>query len=196
LTTFPNDYNYDGNDAAVGDPTDPEDLGEWRHEERITDIEDVQVPAVETRLDLLEAVDIGKVYRGASHILATNTNYDVVWDTAEYEGHSHDWWNVTNPTRLVAPYDGWYLVHVQVSFAAGTAGYRTMKLRKNGNIVSRISQGFTGSAVADDLQATHIGPFTAGQYIEARIKHLEGVNLVVTGGSNYCYASMALLRKT
>jgi hypothetical protein len=196
LTTFPNDYNYDGNDAAVGDPTDPEDLGEWRHEERITDLEAVQVPAVETRLDLLEAVDVGRVYRSIAHILATNTNYDIVWDTAAVEGHSHDWWNITNPTRLVAPYDGYYIVHAGIVFPVGTAGYRMFKILVNGTVVSQASQVFTGNTVPDQMQGSYIGPFTAGQYVEVRARHLEGGNLTLPGGAANQYASMALLRKT
>ena len=94
------------------------------------------------------------------------------FDTDNY----HD--NVNNNTRLVAPFNGYYLVFSDMKFANNVNGRRSSGIYFNDSVyICAWSNNTIGSVWDTSLQNSCVWYFKAGDYIELRVFQDSGGNL-------------------
>lgn len=117
--------------------------------------------------------------------IATSTFTAIIWET-EVESNQTDMWDALNPTRMVAPMDGWYTINYEALFASNATGTRYAELRKNTVVLSPNARsrqpGIGGGA---NYLTGSVGPvyMTANQYIELWVWQDAGGTLNIVSGT-------------
>lgn len=136
----------------------------------------------------LAAVPAVRAYRSAA-LGAFNADWTAVpFDTDVFDNASmHD--TVTNPTRLIAPVTGLYLVTGQIMWEANATGVRWVRITKNGAIQNHVSQS-AASSQQTVQNITALLSLTAGQYVEIEGYQNSGETLSISAGSTFTSGSM------
>lgn len=116
---------------------------------------------------------------GATCVLTFNSEQV---DTDDY--HSV----VINTNRLVAPWDGWYIISAHVDITGSTGGtYRQLKLRDNaGTVVAEVQvQQNTHTSASVSMSFATVMILDAGDWVEFYFNHNAGVDLTVNSLSRY-----------
>jgi hypothetical protein len=94
------------------------------------------------------------------------------------------------PSRLTAPEDGLYVVHVQVGFAANATGYREIELRRNGSAVGRVRAQTMTNALAIQPTLSKDLPMKAGEYVEVYVRQNSGATIQAVSGVSWSALQM------
>lgn len=141
-----------------------------------------------------------RVYRnGAVTALVSGTAYALSWDTEDWDSDAmHDG---TNPSRILAPISGLYLITAQLYWNAGATGYRQLELKANsaGVYAAGVQYGqerrFPNASGATMCSITSLVPLAAGEHAELWHTHTQGANLdLTTGAAKFCTLSAQWLR--
>jgi hypothetical protein len=120
-----------------------------------------------------------KAYRTTNQTITTATSENIEFTAEEYDTDSyHD--NSTNPERLVAPYDGHYLIQSSIRFEVDTNSKPSLYVYKNGTtdrvaatdleIDDFVSGGYTTLQISVTVQ------LVAGDYVLVRVLNPAGTD--------------------
>ena len=104
----------------------------------------------------------------------TSTVCNVNTETYDTDGYRHP---TTNPTRLTAPTDGYYLVQMSGIYAGSATGFRTVDLRANGTLHFAPQTVDPDTADQAYLTTGNVIFLAAGQYVEAVVFTSAALNL-------------------
>ena len=123
-----------------------------------------------------------KLYLDSSPSIANNTNTKLSWTTVA-GSQIGAIWSGTNPTRLVAPVAGWYLVLINVEWRSNSVNLRNISLLRNSAALQLDlqSQGAVGGK--SNLSAMALVQMTAAAYLEVQVFQSSGAGLTVHGGT-------------
>jgi hypothetical protein len=127
-----------------------------------------------------------RVMRTSNQTIGTSSTTAISFDT-----ESHDdggLWAIGNPTRLVAPYDGYYYVWCCVRWANNATGRRLLFFKKNGTTDLGPDEGRPGNSVADTTNTMTCGghfKLAQGDYIECVVNQDSGGNLDLLNSSEF-----------
>ena len=103
---------------------------------------------------------------------------NISWETEVFD--TDTMFSAGSPTRITFTTAGLYLISLQVVFSSGTElSYRHAGMYLNGNSGSLIA-GMTLPAIASTMIPINVGtiyPFTAGQYLTAKVQSGEAENI-------------------
>lgn len=124
----------------------------------------------------------------------SGTDTAVPWDAEDRDDAG--FWSSSDPTRLTAPHDGWYVSSFMARWDTSTAGtYREIRISRTraGNVL-----GFAGMQVGPPIARSWQncgGPvyMLAGDYLEARVVHDSGSNRTISHTSDVTSFSIAAL---
>lgn len=128
--------------------------------------------------------------RNTTQALATGVFTNIIWNnvfTNKAGAAPAPIWNVANPTRLVAPVDGFYQIEGASTFATGAGGtFRFWQLAAPGFVFSAASLGVS-AAGQNLIPISGVVGLTAGNYIEMGMQQDSGaaMNIVVFGTTPY-----------
>lgn len=162
-----------------------------------TDTEDGLVPASGggstsfLRADGSWATPASSTFSGASVYKASTNTLNLAATLISHDTEVFDtdgYWSAVNPSRLIAPTDGYYLITAAISFSsASTAGSRRIDIRKNagGVFASGTGLGAVNVRAADNgatlIQLTRTVSLTAGEYVEMWVTQTSGGSLSALG---------------
>lgn len=133
------------------------------------------------------------VYKSASQSLSNEVVTTITWDTEDYDTDSiHS--TSANTDRFTVPTGkgGKWLFSGVVMYAAGTAGYRGIRILKNGNTESY--QYFQGlSTVATAYTFSQVWNLAAADYLSIQGDQSSGGNLDFRGTTTYSRATFTYL---
>lgn len=120
-----------------------------------------------------------RTYRTATQFLANNTITPLSWDVARHETES-SMWAAANPTRLVAPYDGYYAAGGGYKInktQSAAAGVWFIWVRKNGAGILKQNASYMPSSTSFAI-AIHCEmiKLDAGEYVQIVAYHNTGNN--------------------
>lgn len=133
------------------------------------------------------------VYRSTNQSLSNNTDTSINWNAEIYDNSAMHSTSV-NTSRLSAPVDGYYEMHLWIYFAANTTGSRGAYILWNG----------TGNKAVNHYDTTAVSPWdcvrhlwwktrmTAGQYVEGGGYQNSGGSLNVLGDASAYRSYMTL----
>jgi len=141
-------------------------------------------------------------YRSAALTLTTAVWTLVPLDAEIYDPYStpmHD--NSTNPSRMIAPETGLYVVNLKIGFSANATGNRLMELRKNaagsqvaGTLVTtQATAGIATNSIF--INETVEVQLNATDYVELFAQQGSGGNLGLTVGSAQTILQMRFVTK-
>ena len=136
-----------------------------------------------------------RVYRSTTQTISNATSTAISFDTEVYD-HGN-LWAIGNPTRLVAPVNGIYLVTVGIEWVANATGTRFLFFKKNGTTDLGPSHGQIGVATNDNqnrqVNSTQV-KLAATDYVEVIVNQGSGGNLNLNSSADFFpLATMALL---
>lgn len=138
-----------------------------------------------------------KVYLTSSQNIADSTNTKVSWGAIAFEWHDASvMWSVANPTRLVAPIAGKYLVLVNLEWRSDVNNLRNLSLVRNSPAqqFDLQSQGSVGGK--SNLSGMCVVDLNASAYLEVQVFQASGHagGLTLHGGTvDRTRAAMILL---
>jgi hypothetical protein len=129
-----------------------------------------------------------RVHRaGALNITSTSTA--ISWDTEDRDDNGY--WNIGNPTQLIAPVDGWYYVGGGIVLQNSNADYLEGALLLDGTTELQRDLDFeTSDVIPKMINFSSLVYLTAGQYIEL-IADAGGTVAVSPGQSCNMWMSLA-----
>lgn len=148
-----------------------------------------------------------KVKRTADQTgMASATDYLVTWQTAEYEvvgDVGTDMWDsVTNPSRIIAPRAGDYLIHCQITWnnfgGSGQGTYQVNVVKNSAGTLNQsnwvVNQVVTAAAgFIRVLTASGTARLAANDYLEAFVYHNHGVTGSISNTAPGCFLSLTLI---
>jgi hypothetical protein len=152
-----------------------------------SNIEDKRVVAPLIAREQLRGV---KVYRSTAQSIASATDVELVYDTAngaeEFDTDAfHDF--TTNPSRLQVPAGlaGYYEIKGFVSWDANASEFRSVVILLNGaTTLARSRIASSGSAGATAHEVSAIKYLNVGDYVELRVRHGSSGNRSITAGTS------------
>lgn len=122
------------------------------------------------------------VTRTTNQSIPDSTYTNVSFDTVEND----DWncWDLSpNPTRLVVPVTGRYVLSGAVVFAANNTGHREIRFRKNGTteLYANTFQPVSNSVESHVVCSTPTVPLTKNDYIELQVWQSSSGSLNILG---------------
>lgn len=144
-----------------------------------------------TKLDLVSANlaslrngndQLVKLYLANSPSIANNTDTKLSWGTVA-RTQIGSIWSAGQPTRLVAPVAGWYLVLVNVEWRSNSTNLRNISLIRNSPALQLDlqSQGAVGGK--SNLSAMALVLMNASAYLEVQVFQSSGAGLTAHGGT-------------
>lgn len=132
--------------------------------------------------------DVGLVWATGSQNIATATWVTVsAWDASTHDTAS--FFSGGAPTKLTLPYTGFYMIGLSIAFDTNTTGRREIRISHQG---SPLSYSYVSAAPVSGaytwVQASIPLLATAGDYIEAQVRHTKGSNLNINGNDNGFWA--------
>lgn len=114
------------------------------------------------------------VSRSVAQSIPPNTWTAISWDVEDFDTDNlHD--TATNPTRLVAPYAGKYLLTAAAQFSTGGLTKYMRVLRSGVNVLGRGSGGLTAASISVVVN------MAANDYVEVQVLHGETSGSSVLG---------------
>lgn len=109
------------------------------------------------------------------------------WDTIKFDTSNGSMWKLANPTRLVAPADGWYMVGSAFLYSAANVTASNVRMGAYHQILPTLDiiNGpvmFTSSGVDFRQTWTSVVYLSKGQYVEANVNQGFGVAKGIDGG--------------
>ncbi len=123
-----------------------------------------------------------KVYNGATTTLTNGSEVTLTFNTERFDtANLFD--SATQPTRLVSPQTGIYLITLSVNLSAAPTATAplTFAIYKNGTVDSLARSSVVPTTISHTL--TTFTRLTAGEYVIARGLNQTGANLNVVAGS-------------
>lgn len=117
------------------------------------------------------------VYRSTSQSIPNNTGTAISFDTETRDDNAC--YDSGNPTRLVAPVTGWYIIGTHVTFATAASGKRVVDVRLNG-VTYAASQYADSDNEAADINVNVVYYMTAAEYAEVTVYQNSGASLNAT----------------
>lgn len=134
-------------------------------------------------LSLRDGNDIWvKLYLSGNPSIPNNVTTKISWDSVAFSAGGI--WNVANPTRLVAPVTGKYLLFVNLEWRSNTNNLRNISISRTGGgaaIYDLQSQGASGGK--SNLSGKLILSMSATNYIEIMGFQSSGGSLTLHGGT-------------
>ena len=155
MPTLPTDYEYPGNDAFAGDPTDPENVGEFRIEERVSNLE-TNDAVQDSDIDDLEAATTGyscRVKLTATETITTNTDTLIPWDAEDFDNGG--FWSSGTLLTVPAGAGGLYSIVAQIEWDTNTSAKRQHKIEVNGGNIAWTVIAIDQSAEACQVAALY-----------------------------------------
>jgi hypothetical protein len=158
---------------------------------------DTQAMSNKTLTNSTLAVPMLGVFRSAAFSVTGTTLTVIPWDGEDYEDNvaANAMHNMsTNPSRLIAPIAGKYLLLATVEFKIYTAVayYFQIKFRLNGATDIRWSTGPGTASQTNNTSISTVWKFAAGDYVEVLASSKEADHPVAVGAST-TYATMSYL---
>ena len=183
MPSLPADYQYDGNDAFTGDPSDPANVGEFRHEERITTLE-TNDAVQDTDIDDLEAATTPyncRVYINSAESIAGGTDTEIPWDAESFDNGG--FWS--SGTDLVVPSGaaGTYIIVGQVQWDTNTTNKRTIQIEVNGTDVAETSVNI--DQANETMQVSCIYPLVATDTVALEVLQTSGASRTVLANTTW-----------
>jgi hypothetical protein len=117
-----------------------------------------------------------KVVRSGNQIIPSGVITNMEWQTVVYDAHGM--WNGANPTRLTAPWTGFYAPSTSISWESSNSGaVRRTGLYVNGVVEDQSSTQLNSAADGQPLRQNCSSPgvfLMAGQYVEVKLTHDAG----------------------
>lgn len=133
------------------------------------------------------------LYRTSVQSIPNSTETAISWDGETYDPFGmHE--GVTNPSRMTVAVPGRYLVVVVAKFATNASGDRSLRLFKNGAIVTYVTDR-ANSAGSSYKSFTYVLELAASDYIEIYAHQTSGTALDL-GGTSALESSVILQRLT
>jgi hypothetical protein len=124
------------------------------------------------------------VHREATQSINNNTETTVSFTDVRHDTTDGDMWDVSQPTRLVVPVDGFYLPMASLAWASNSAGVRVAYFRANGSVLlGRDTR--TANAATEATLTTPVRFFNAGDYVELRVFQSSGGALNLAESDEY-----------
>lgn len=136
MPTLPTDYEYPGNDAFTGDPTDPENVDEFRIEERVSNLE-TNDAVQDSDIDDLEAATTGyscRVKITANESIANSADTLIPWDAEDFDNGG--FWSSGTLLTVPTGAGGLYSIVAQAEWDTNTTNKRQHKIEVNGSNVA------------------------------------------------------------
>lgn len=130
-----------------------------------------------------DTLDFGaRVYRTSNQTISNGTWTAISFDAERFDiGNMH---TSSNPTTLIAPRGGIYVISGTVNWAQNNNGNRYLGIRLNGNTWLDII-GFPPLSTSHDMTITTIYQLSAGDYVELCVYQNSGGNLDIRALGNY-----------
>lgn len=150
-----------------------------------------------TPLDFLLARPLAQMYSAANQSVPHNVWTSLTFDTEDVDSaNGHD--NVTNPSRYVAQYPGYYRISCIAGYAANATGRRGVRLAVNGTpwpgtSVSVAATSGQECSVANDA---HLVYLAVGDYVEAQGLQTSGAALNTAASTLYNPSMSVLWERT
>lgn len=144
-----------------------------------------------------DAGGIGALIGGSTTSAANDTTTTVTWDNSNSWGHNNNGvWSSGTPTKLFAPFDGYYTLYVHTTWASNATGYRRTSLRRynvagsvQGTITTVTLPPVSGVSTEYDLIVPQF-ELAAGESIDAQVRQTSGGSLALQVSS---FIGLALL---
>lgn len=121
-----------------------------------------------------------KVVRTGDMNITTGVSTNIEWQSATYDAHSM--WSGANPTRLTAPWTGFYLATTTVRWASQDLGFiRRTALLLGSTIIDQTADQLNNS-VALNLHSQNVASgirMTAGEFTQTQVLQDSGANRTV-----------------
>lgn len=114
-----------------------------------------------------------KVTRATAYSVPNATDTAFPWDTNIYDNCGC--WN--GGYKLTAPRDGFYLIHLAISWAANTTGTRIQRVRRNGTQYILEDQFQPAASATNTRSSATVARLNKGDYIEALVYQSSGGTL-------------------
>lgn len=114
-----------------------------------------------------------KVTRATAYSVPASTETAFPWDTSIYD--NCNCWN--GGYKLTAPRDGFYLIHLAISWAGNTTGTRYHRVRRNGTQYILEDQYQTPVNATNTRSSATVARLSKGDYIEALVYQSSGGTL-------------------
>lgn len=154
---------------------------------------DKRIAALETRAQTPRLV-AAKAYRTTVLTIPNNTGTIVPFTATAYMTDT-GMWNVSDASKLVAPFTGLYSVSAQVYISYNATGSRYLNVMRNTIEVGSVSVAATNDGVAGTRLTICIDvPMTAGDYVQLIVRQTSGVDRTIEAVSTE-YPAYLSIRK-
>lgn len=122
-----------------------------------------------------------KLFLGTSPSIPNNVFTTLSWTDVAFQVGTV--WSAVNPTRLVAPIDGIYLVAANIEWRSVNVGMRAVSVVRNAPALQIDLQRQDADANFARISGMTFVQLVAGNYVEIRVFQDRGSSLTVHGGA-------------
>jgi hypothetical protein len=117
------------------------------------------------------------VYSNAALSVPASTDTAVTFDSVLFDSSAGAMWDISDPTKLVAPDDGTYLFGGSFMWAQNSVGWRRFFFRDSNIYTYSPEYRATNNASdATAMNGTGLAALEAGDYVEMHVEHNSSTN--------------------